>query len=143
MFSTVSAKWLGKLWIFFFNCQMLIGTSDHFRMTTVWFDKFFWFAKLFNDGGVTTIAIWECTFEFSQCLIAFNNNKAMKHVKIVKIQKYIFSKGATWDFFWLASNLVFQGGKFKRLGSLLVNQTTLKKLWADANPKKNLRWHPK
>ena len=32
-------------------------------MTTLWFDKFFWFAKLFNDGGITTIAIWECYFK--------------------------------------------------------------------------------
>ena len=37
-----------------------------FSMTTLWFDKFFWFAKLFNDGGVTTIAIWE--WGFHQCL---------------------------------------------------------------------------
>ena len=34
-----------------------------FCMTTLWFDKFFWFAKLFHDGGVTTIAIWECIFK--------------------------------------------------------------------------------
>ena len=33
-------------------------------MTTLWFDKFFWFAKLFNDGGVTTIAIWEWSYHY-------------------------------------------------------------------------------
>ena len=40
----------------------LVICKGFFRMTTLWFDKFFWFAKLFNDGGVTTIAIWEWVF---------------------------------------------------------------------------------
>ena len=32
---------------------------DH---SVIW--QIFWFAKLFNDGGLTTIAIWECIFIF-------------------------------------------------------------------------------
>ena len=40
----------------------LVICKGFFRMTTLWFDKFFWFAKLFNHGGLTTIATWECIF---------------------------------------------------------------------------------
>ena len=42
----------------------LVICKGFFRMTTLWFDKFFWFAKLFKDGGVTTIAIWEWSFHY-------------------------------------------------------------------------------
>ena len=42
----------------------LVICKGFFRMTTLWFDKFFWFAKLFNHGGLTTTSIWECTFNF-------------------------------------------------------------------------------